>query len=103
MQTLPLEIVNHILTYDKRFVLQNGQIQLIKQFSHNDGRYSLLSTIPFKKYDIVDNYILTYVYLSINHSKDFYIQYNQFQIQIQTLIYHNLQVYNIQTHTTLII
>jgi hypothetical protein len=85
MKNLPLEVVNHILSYDDRFLIQNGLVKDINKISKNDSRYMLLSNIPKKIFDVVDD--VTHVYLCINHEKDYYINYNDYEFQIHVLGY----------------
>jgi hypothetical protein len=87
MDNIPLEIVKHILSYDKRFVIRNGKIIQINRIDHNDKRYQLLMKLPVKEYYPINN--ITYLYLSINDEKDFFITYKDYEIQIQILLYKN--------------
>jgi len=50
-----------------------------------DTRYSILSTIPPKEFDESDG--VTFVYMRINDTKDFYMTYKDSEIQLQTLLY----------------
>jgi hypothetical protein len=82
-KNLPLEVVNHILSYDDRFLIQNGIVKDINKISKNDSRYMLLSNIPKKIFNVVND--VTYVYLYINHEKYYYINYNDYEFQIHVL------------------
>ena len=42
MEKLPIEIVKHIISYDKRFIIRNGGILQINQIDKNDKRYNML-------------------------------------------------------------
>jgi hypothetical protein len=45
----PKELTNYILSYDKRFVIRNGEIIVILPISKSDKRYALLQEIPEKQ------------------------------------------------------
>ena len=70
----PMDIVNYILPYDKRFTIKNGDIGLMTRISKNDNRYKMLEKIPKKYYDSDRNEIS--VCLNINYSKDYYLVYS---------------------------
>jgi hypothetical protein len=42
---LPLDIVKHILSYDRRFIIRDGNILQINQIQQNDPRRTLLQKI----------------------------------------------------------
>ena len=86
MDNLPLDIVKYLLPFDKRFVLRKGKLININRISKQDERYEILSKIPMKEYYVEDD--LTCVYLSINNDKDFYLTYQNYEIQIQTFLYN---------------
>jgi predicted RNA-binding protein with PUA domain len=46
---LPKDIINHILFFDDRFVIKNGNILKYNKISSSDYRYEILKNIP-KKY-----------------------------------------------------
>ena len=52
--TLPYEIINYILLFDKHFICRNKKIIFINSLSKNDTRYLLLEDI-LKKYKMGDN------------------------------------------------
>ena len=72
---LPMEIID---------ILKEYIFHKIKKLE-NDERYTILATIPFKKYDHTDDTI--YVYLTISEEKDYFLVYKNFQIQLLTLRY----------------
>jgi len=88
---LPMELVDIIKDY---------VFHTIKKIQKNDERYTLLRTIEIKEYDPEDG--TTYVYLTINLTKDFFITYNDFEYQIQTFGYENNIVYPIDGHRVLL-
>ena len=96
MNYLPLEIKHHILTFDRRFVLRNGELKQINTIPKTDERYDILREIPWKEYDENDD--VTFVYLNINEQKDFFITYcpNTHCVQYQTLGYEGNTVYWIE-------
>lgn len=61
----------------------------INRISEYDKRYDMLYSIPMKEshYDEKNNTTNTFVYLSINKEKDYYITYKDYEIQLQTLDY----------------
>ena len=84
MEILPIEIVKHIISYDKRFIIRKGKIIQINPIDKNDKRYNLLESIKQKQYNINDN--SSSVYLNINSFKDFYIYYCDNKIELITLM-----------------
>ena len=84
MEKLPLEIVKHIITYDKRFIIRRGKIIQINPIDKNDKRYNLLESIKQKQYNINDN--SSSVYLNINSCKDFCIYYCDNKLELITLM-----------------
>ncbi len=97
---LPLEIKHHILTFDRRFVLRNGELIQINLIPKTDERYNILREIPPKEYDDSDG--VTFVYLNINDMKDFFITHSPMYncIQYQTLGYEGNMVYHIDGFMT---
>jgi hypothetical protein len=83
MESLPIEIVKHIISYDKRFIIRNGKIIQINQINKNDKRYYLLESIKLKHFDIYDN--SSCVYIKINSHKDLCIKYCDYKLEIVTL------------------
>lgn len=80
---LPMDLVMCILDYDRRFVIRKGQIaKIINQISPNDQRYDLLAKIPYKEFDQDDG--LTFVYLTINDTTDYYLTYRNYNLQLLT-------------------
>lgn len=41
--SIPLELIYHILTYDKRFIIRNRKIITIHKFNKDDNRYKILN------------------------------------------------------------
>jgi hypothetical protein len=100
METLPVEIVKHIISYDKRFIIRNGKIIQINQIDKNDKRYNLLELIKQKQYDINDN--SSSVYLNINYCKDFCIYYCDYKLELITLLVDekgNIDIYEIEEYS----
>jgi hypothetical protein len=91
-----------------KFVLPKDVINIIKEYifhtikkiQKNDPRYDLLLSIPLKEYDFRDG--VTFLYLTINEDKDYFITYKDFEIQIQTLRYVGNAIYGIDGHHFLI-
>jgi hypothetical protein len=50
METLPIDIVYHILLFDGRFVLRGGKLVEIRRISNEDARYSMLLQRPLIRY-----------------------------------------------------
>jgi hypothetical protein len=96
MDLLPFDIIKHILTFDCRFIVRNGQILTINPIAKTDERYNILLTMPLKEYDYTDG--VTYVYMCINEDKDYYITYKPYELQIQVLYYEVDSIYNIDGH-----
>jgi predicted RNA-binding protein associated with RNAse of E/G family len=85
MENLPIEIVKYIISYDKRFIIRNGEILKINQIDKNDKRYNMLLRIKPKNYDINDN--SSYVYLTINSYKDYCIRYCDYILELIIFCY----------------
>uniref|UniRef100_A0A6C0DAB4 Uncharacterized protein n=1 Tax=viral metagenome TaxID=1070528 RepID=A0A6C0DAB4_9ZZZZ len=83
MERLPIEIVKHIISYDKRFIIRHGKIIQINQIDKNDKRRDLLVGIKKINYNANDN--SSYVYLNINSHKSFYIMYFDSNLELFTL------------------
>jgi hypothetical protein len=96
MNLLPLDIINHILTFDRRFIIRNGQVITINPIAKADERYDILLKIPRKEYDYTDG--VTYVYMCINEDKDYYITYKPYELQIQVLYYEVDTIHAIDGH-----
>jgi hypothetical protein len=45
----PKELTNYILSYDKRFVIRNGEIVVVLPIPKSDKRYTMLQEIPEKQ------------------------------------------------------
>ena len=73
---LPMELIDIIKDYT---------FHKIKKISKNDDRYNMLLTIPEIEYDYIDD--TKFVYLNISTEKDYFLVYNKFEIQLQTLRY----------------
>jgi len=100
METLPVEIVKHIISYDKRFIIRKGKIIQINQIDKNDKRYNLLESIKQKQHNINDN--SSCVYLKINYCKDFCIYYCDNKLELITLLVDekgNIDVYEIEEYS----
>lgn len=41
--SIPLELIYHILIYDRRFIIQNRKIITINRFNKDDNRYKILN------------------------------------------------------------
>jgi hypothetical protein len=80
--SLPREIIDII----KEFIFHK-----IKKIPENDERYRLMYNIQPKIYDPTTND--TYVYLTINDEKDYYILYLDFEITIQVFGYGINRIY----------
>ena len=65
--------------------LLSNNFNLPKKIPENDERYNVLLTVPIKEVDPTDNTV--YVYLTINNEKDYFMVYNNYKIQLQTLLY----------------
>jgi len=83
MENFPLEIVKHIISYDKRFIIRHGKIIQINHINKSDKRYNLLELINLKYFDIYDN--SSCVYIKINSHKDLCIKYCDYKLEIVTL------------------
>lgn len=74
MNYLPLDIVNYILSFDRRFVIRKGKILQIKKIEKNDSRYDLLLKIPqVVRYRTVVLTIIKFKFLSKNRPKRYII------------------------------
>ena len=51
LQQLPMDLVKHCLSYDKRFVIRKGSIVQINRLCKNDIRYRTLEKIPIIEYN----------------------------------------------------
>jgi len=51
LQELPMDLVKHCLSYDKRFVIRKGCIVQINRILRSDERYSILEKIPIIEYN----------------------------------------------------
>jgi hypothetical protein len=51
LQQLPMDLVKHCLSYDKRFVIRKGTIIQINRIPRSDERYSTLEKIPIIEYN----------------------------------------------------
>jgi hypothetical protein len=89
---LPVDVISMVKDY-----AFNG----IRRLPKDDMRYKLLSKIPEKEYDPSDG--VTYVYMTINNSKDYFLTYSNFELQLQTLQYDDdNMIYAIEGHSTII-
>lgn len=85
MERLPIEIVKHIISYDKRFIIRKGKLIEIKKIEKNDKRRDLLVGIKKINYNVNDN--SSYVHININSHKSFYIMYFDSNLELLTLFY----------------
>jgi hypothetical protein len=60
MQTLPLEVIYNILTFDKRFVVRDGKLITINKIHKNDMRIDKLTKKPLIYQFTYDNNLDTY-------------------------------------------
>jgi hypothetical protein len=51
LQQLPMDLVKHCLSYDKRFVIRKGCIVQINRILRSDERYTMLEKIPIIDYN----------------------------------------------------
>jgi len=49
MNSLPMDVVKHILTYDRRFVLRYGKIAVIRKLDLNKYKIAILNLLLLKK------------------------------------------------------
>ena len=68
----------------------------ITKIQKNDERYEMLLQIPEKEYDPTDG--VSYVYMSINNEKDYFLTYKNYEIQLQTLLYYDNVVHLLDAH-----
>jgi len=84
-------IINHLLLpKEVTEIIKEYTFHKIKRIPENDERYNMLYTIQPKIYDPTTNH--TYVYLTINPEKDYYIVYLDFEIQVQVFKYETNRV-----------
>ena len=89
MTTLSKQLIinKFILPKELLGIIKDYTFTTINKIQKNDKRYDLLLTIPQKEYDTDDG--VTFVYMSINHDKDYFLTYHNYEIQLQTLLYDN--------------
>ena len=88
MSTIATQVViNHLLLPKEVIeIIKEYTFHKIKRIPEDDERYHMMYyTIEPKRYEPVTNH--TYVYLTINHEKDYFILYRDFEIQIQVIGY----------------
>jgi hypothetical protein len=92
MSTISRQVViNHLLLPKEVIeIIKEYTFHKIKLIPENDERYNKLYTIEPKIYDPTTNH--TYVYLTINDQKDYYIVYLDFEIQVQVFRYETNRV-----------
>jgi hypothetical protein len=92
MSTISRQIVINHLPLPKEIIeiIKQHTFHKIKRIPENDERYNMLYTIHPKIYDPTTNH--TYVYLTINNEKDYYIVYLDFEIQVQVFRYETNRV-----------
>jgi len=94
---LPLEIVKHILSFDKRFVIRkNGKIVYINKLLLNDKRYSILRNISLIKREPYTN--ISYLILNICYRKEYYIIYHNNCYVINVMYYDEDSVFPISQY-----
>ena len=88
MSTISKQVVMNNLLLPKEVIeiIKEYTFHKIKRIPEDDERYHMMYyTIEPKRHDPTTNH--TYVYLTINHEKDYYILYLDFEIQIQVIGY----------------
>ena len=99
--TYKVMIINRILLpKELTDIIKDYTFQKIQKIPKNDKRYDILLKIPSKDYSPEDD--VTYVYMRINDEKDYFLTYNNFAIQLQTLMYDDNTVYGLEGHSFLI-
>lgn len=83
--SISMDIVKRILSFNNTFIYGNGTVAVINKIKKEDDRYELLLNIPKKEYCVVDD--LIYVYIFINDTKDYFMTYKNYKIQLQTFEY----------------
>jgi len=91
-----------------KFILPKDVVDIIKDYTFrrinkiqkNDKRYKMLLSIPYKEYDPNDD--VTFVYISINDEKDYYITYANFEVQIQIFMYDDNLIHQIEAHNIIL-
>ena len=89
--TKQLLINNMNLPKELKEIVKVYSFHKIKKIPKNDPRYQILLKIPLKEYDYSDD--TTFVYLTINDEKEYYLVYKNCKIQIQTLMYYDDAIY----------
>lgn len=79
---LPMDIIKLILSYDKRFVIRNGKIIQINSLKNIAETYYNITQIPRKQH--WDMHELTFVFLPINQTKEYYISVINNELVIST-------------------
>ena len=97
-----LLINKFLLPKELHDIIKEYAFRSIKKIQKNDKRYEMLLKIPEKEYDL--EYDLTFVYMSINQEKDYFLTYKNFKIQLQTLSYESDDnvIYSVEAHTFII-
>jgi len=90
MNKLPMDIVKYILQYDKRFVIRKGEILQINRIPNIDEIYSILYSIPEKEYEPFND--VTFVYMHISDTKEYFLTYKDYKIQLQTFEYSDTDI-----------
>lgn len=98
---------DEIAVIDK-IALPGELLNLIKNYAFpnkipkTDPRYTILTDIPPKEYDITDG--VTFVYMKINETKDYYMTYKNYEIDLQTLLYDGYGIIEcIEAHRVLLL
>jgi len=96
-----LLVINSFIVPDElKDIITGFVFHRIKKIQKNDERYEMLLNIPEKEYD--DNG-LTFVYLTIDSNKDFFLTYSNFEMQLQTFEYHGNRVICVEGHSVSIV
>ena len=92
MSTILTQVVMNHLGLPKEIIeiVKEYTFHKIKKIPENDERYRLMYTIEPKIYDPTTNH--TFVYITINNEKDYYIVYLDFEIQVQVFRYETNRV-----------
>jgi len=92
MSTIATQVVINQLLIPKEVIeiIKEYTFHKIKRIPEDDERYNKLYTIEPKIYEPTTNH--THVYLTINHEKDYFILYLDFEIQVQVFRYETNRV-----------
>ena len=95
---LPINIVNHILTYDPRYVLRGQHLLIISPINKECTKYKYLAeNIYFPVYRNITIY--TFVQLPIkNTNKQYFLSYSTFEKQVQIIEIREKITYCVEFH-----